>query len=66
MDAPPVRTLFATLDRAGIAARFVGGCVRNSVLHRAIDDIDVAVDKPPETVMRALAADGLKCVPTGL
>ena len=66
MDAPPVRTLFATLDRAGIAARFVGGCVRNSVLHRAIDDIDVAVDKPPDTVMRALAADGLKCVPTGL
>ena len=66
MDAPPVRALFATLDRAGIAARFVGGCVRNSVLRRAIDDIDVAVDKPPETVMRVLAADGLKCVPTGL
>ncbi|MDP1748227.1 MAG: CCA tRNA nucleotidyltransferase [Reyranella sp.] len=66
MDAPAVRTLFQSLGRAGVAARFVGGCVRNAVLGRAIDDIDIAVDKPPETVMRALAASRLKSVPTGL
>ncbi len=66
MEAPPVRTLFESLGRAGVAARFVGGCVRNTVLGRDIDDIDVAVDKPPETVMRALAASRLKSVPTGL
>ena len=66
MAAPAVRTLFTALGQAGIAARFVGGCVRNAVLGRAIDDIDIAVDKPPEAVMRALAAAGLKSVPTGL
>ena len=66
MEASPVRALFQSLGRAGVAARFVGGCVRNAVLERAIDDIDVAVDKPPETVMRALAASRLKSVPTGL
>jgi poly(A) polymerase len=66
MDTPQVRALFDSLDRAGIAARFVGGCVRNAVLGRAIDDIDMAVDKPPETVMRALEAADLKVVPTGL
>jgi len=66
MDAPEVRTLFDSLGRAGIAARFVGGCVRNAVLKRRIDDIDLAVDKPPETVMRALEAADLKVVPTGL
>jgi poly(A) polymerase len=66
MDTLPVRALFDSLDRAGIAARFVGGCVRNAVLDRAIDDIDMAVDKPPETVMRALEAADLKVVPTGL
>ncbi len=66
MEAPAVRALFDSLGRAGIAGRFVGGCVRNTVLERAIDDIDVAVDKPPEEVMRALAASRLKSVPTGL
>ena len=66
MDEPPVRTLLAALARGGIAARFVGGCVRNWVLERPIDDIDIAVDKPPETVMRVLEAADLKVVPTGL
>lgn len=65
-DDPAVRVLFAALDGAGIVARFVGGCVRNSVLGRAIDDYDLAVDKRPETVMRALQAAKVKVVPTGL
>ena len=66
METPSVRALFDSLSRAGVTARFVGGCVRNAVLDRAIDDIDMAVDKPPETIMRALAASRLKSVPTGL
>ncbi|WP_296335169.1 CCA tRNA nucleotidyltransferase [Reyranella sp.] len=61
-----MRALFGSLDRAGVVVRFVGGCVRNAVLDRAIDDIDLAVDKPPETIMRALTASHLKSVPTGL
>jgi hypothetical protein len=53
MDEAPVQTLLAALGGAGIAARFVGGCVRDWLLgHRR--EIDIAVDKPPETVMRAL------------
>ena len=60
MDTPQVRALFDSLDRAGVVARFVGGCVRDAVLDRAIDDIDLAVDKPPETIMQALAAADLK------
>jgi poly(A) polymerase len=66
MDEPPVQTLLAALARGGIAARFVGGCVRDSVLGRPVGEIDIAVDKPPETVMRALEAADLKVVPTGL
>lgn len=66
MGVPAVGALFASLGRAGIVARFVGGCVRNTVLGREVDDIDVAVDKPPDAVMHALAASRLKCVPTGL
>jgi poly(A) polymerase len=61
-----VQRLLAALGSAGIAARFVGGCVRNWLLDLAIDDIDIAVDKPPETVMRVLEGADLKVVPTGL
>jgi poly(A) polymerase len=66
MDEPAVQALLAALSRGGIAARFVGGCVRNTVLGQPVDDIDLAVDKPPETVMRALEAADLRVVPTGL
>jgi poly(A) polymerase len=66
MNDARVRTLLDALAKAGIAARFVGGCVRDWVLERPISDIDIAVDKPPETVMRALEAADIKVVPTGL
>jgi poly(A) polymerase len=66
MDEAPVQTLLAALGGAGIAARFVGGCVRDWLLGRTVGEIDIAVDKPPETVMRALEAADIKVVPTGL
>jgi len=63
-----VDALFDALEKAGIEARFVGGCVRDKVLGRADEktEIDLAVDKPPEAVMRALDAADIKVVPTGL
>jgi len=66
-DDTAVQTLFAALGRAGIAARFVGGWVRDAVRGVPLtNEPDLAVDKPPETVMLALKAAGLKVVPTGL
>lgn len=66
MNEAPVRTLLAALAAGGITARFVGGCVRDWVLGRPIADIDIAVDRPPEAVMKALEAADMKVVPTGL
>lgn len=66
MSEPRVRTLLDALANAGIAGRFVGGCVRDWLLERTISDIDIAVDKPPETVVKALEAADIKVVPTGL
>lgn len=66
MNAPPTRRLLAALAGAAIATRFVGGCVRNAVLGHPTGDIDLAVDKPPATVLKALEAAGLKAIPTGL
>jgi poly(A) polymerase len=46
--------------------RFVGGCVRDALLGRAIKDIDLATPDSPETVMALLKEAGLKAVPTGI
>ncbi|HYX02819.1 MAG TPA: CCA tRNA nucleotidyltransferase, partial [Reyranella sp.] len=66
VNEPAVQQLLTALAKAGIAARFVGGCVRNWLIGRPIDDIDIAADKPPEIVMRALEAADIKVVPKGL
>jgi len=66
MNEASVRMLFDALADGGIASRFVGGCVRDWVLEQPVSDIDIAVDKPPEPVMKALEAADIKVVPTGL
>jgi len=47
-------------------ARFVGGCVRNTLMGQAVDDIDIATTLQPPDVIRALEGARLKAVPTGL
>lgn len=47
-------------------ARFVGGCVRNSLLHYPIDDFDLATPLLPEMVMDILKKQGFHVLPTGL
>ena len=46
--------------------RFVGGAVRDSLLGRAVTDIDVATPLPPDEVMQRVTAAGLKAIPTGI
>jgi len=47
-------------------ARLVGGCVRDVLAGCPVADIDLATPDPPETVMAALEAAGLRAIPTGL
>jgi poly(A) polymerase len=47
-------------------ARVVGGAVRDVVAQRPVADIDLATPQPPDAVVAALAAAGLRAVPTGL
>ena len=68
LEAPATRAVMAALEAAGGdgCARFVGGCVRNSLLGRPVDDIDIATRLRPEETMAALTEAGLKAVPTGI
>jgi poly(A) polymerase len=47
-------------------ARVVGGAVRDALANRPVADIDLATPSPPESVIGALTAAGVKVVATGL
>lgn len=68
MTTPQARAVLDALEARGGAgcARFVGGCVRNTILNRPIDDIDIATTLTPDEATEALEAAGLKAAPTGV
>jgi poly(A) polymerase len=68
MSAASTRAVIGALEAKGGqgCARFVGGCVRNALIDRPIDDIDIATVLPPEAVMDALTAAGVRYAPTGV
>lgn len=59
-------TVMQALSSEGATARFVGGCVRDAVLGRQINDVDIATDALPNEVTRLLEAANIKVIPTGL
>lgn len=66
METPETRAVFAALESAGFRVRFVGGCVRDTLLGRPVADIDIATDALPERVVETLEAAGLRAIPTGI
>lgn len=66
LEEPALKKLLALLNQDGIHARMVGGCVRDSLLGRAIGDIDLACELPPEESLKRITANGGKVIPTGL
>lgn len=47
-------------------ALFVGGCVRNSLLNKSVEDIDIATLLSPEDVTQVLEHASIKVIPTGI
>jgi poly(A) polymerase len=66
MQAGPTRVVLRALEAGGQQARFVGGCVRDALLGRAIGDIDIATPEPPQRVVELLRKRRIKVVPTGI
>ena len=54
MRTKEVCAVMEALTADGGAARFVGGAVRNALLDRAVDDIDIATPLVPDEVTRRL------------
>ena len=68
LTAPATTAVMDALEAAGgeDCARFVGGCVRNTLMGHPVSDIDIATRLTPDAVVTALKTAGLKSVPTGI
>ena len=62
----PANTLMNVLNKPLDSARFVGGCVRNTILKLPISDMDVATKHRPEEVIGLLEDSGINVKATGL
>ena len=66
IDAPETQAVMAALDAQGDMARFVGGCVRDAILKKQVNDVDIATKWQPKETVSRLEAAGIKAVPTGI
>jgi len=68
MALPETQAVIAALEARGFSgcARFVGGCVRNTLMGKPVDDIDIATVLTPDQVIEALHEAGLRAIPTGV
>ena len=64
--ASDTRRLIEVFKGGGAELRFVGGCVRDSLLGLGVRDIDIATDALPDRIMGILRDAGIKSVPTGI
>mgnify|MGYP001164917329 FL=1 len=53
------------LSSGGGPVRFVGGCVRDTILDKEVRDIDIATQEEPGKVMRLLESADIKAIPSG-
>lgn len=67
IDIPKwVKYIIETLYNYKYEAYIVGGCVRDSLINRNINDWDITTNAKPEEVIRIFENLGHKIVPTGL
>jgi len=66
LKQPATRKLLDAFESVGETIRFVGGCVRNTLLNEPVSDIDLATVFEPKDVLARLEAAGLRSVPTGI
>lgn len=66
MAAPGVKAILDALGHGEVPARFVGGCVRDTIAGLGVSDIDVATPLPPNDIIARLEEKGLRAIPTGI
>lgn len=63
---PETKKLTGIFAKHKVEFRFVGGCVRDALLHQTAEDIDAATPLAPEHIIDLLETENIKTVPTGI
>jgi poly(A) polymerase len=66
LKRPGAAALLAALQDGDHEARIVGGAVRDALMGRIVEDLDIATTCPPHDVMAIARDRGWKAVPTGI
>ncbi|MCZ0962895.1 CCA tRNA nucleotidyltransferase [Paracoccus benzoatiresistens] len=66
LQDPALQSVLDAIETDGHRVWLVGGAVRNALLDMPVEDVDLATDALPETVVDLARAAGLKPVPTGI
>lgn len=66
IEDPRTRAVMDMLVDGGYQAYFVGGCVRDTILGRPVNDIDISTDALPDRVMELVLKAGFHAIPTGI
>lgn len=66
LTQPDLARVLAALTVAGEETRLVGGCVRDALLGRDSNDIDLATTLPPDAVIACAARSMMRAIPTGI
>jgi tRNA nucleotidyltransferase/poly(A) polymerase len=60
-----LQVLLKALSEGGEEARIAGGAVRNTLLGKSVNDVDIATTTLPDETARRVEAAGFRAVPTG-
>ena len=60
------KKILSLLNKKADTARFVGGCVRDSLIGVETNDIDIATKLEPNDVVNILTSASIKVIPTGI
>ncbi|MDA9643183.1 CCA tRNA nucleotidyltransferase, partial [bacterium] len=66
INDPMSKKIMTLLNEEEDSARFVGGCVRDSLINIKTNDIDIATKIKPENVIKILSSNSIKVIPTGI
>ena len=61
-----VHRVLDALEADGATVRFVGGCVRDAIAGRGVEDYDLATNAVPSRVLGLLKKAGIRAIPTGI
>ena len=61
-----IKYIFNLLKSNNEETRFIGGCLRNLILKKSVDDIDLATTLTPKEVLKRLVKNKIKVVKSGI